>query len=69
MDISKDLIEICNKNAMEAGVQINFQQGIKHDYNRKKYGFITDWVFYSEDGKAKTDKLTYEGYRLVEDKR
>lgn len=41
----------------------------KHEYNRKKYGFITDWVFYSEDGRAKTDKLTYEGYRLVQDKR
>ena len=27
MDISKDLIEICTRNAMEAGVQINFQQG------------------------------------------
>ncbi|MBD0383748.1 hypothetical protein [Paenibacillus sedimenti] len=41
----------------------------KHEYNRKKYGFITDVVVYSEDGKAKTDKLTYKGYRLVEDKR
>ncbi|WP_379320282.1 DKNYY domain-containing protein [Paenibacillus puldeungensis] len=41
----------------------------KHEYNRKKYGFITDWVFYSEDGRAKTEKLKYEGYRLVEDNR
>jgi hypothetical protein len=41
----------------------------KHEYNRKKYGFITDGFFYSEDGKAKTDKLTYKGYRLIEDKR
>ncbi|WP_219834816.1 DKNYY domain-containing protein [Paenibacillus sp. R14(2021)] len=36
----------------------------RHAYNRKKYGFITDPVFYSEDGKAKTDQLTYSGYRL-----
>lgn len=41
----------------------------KLEYNRKRYPFITDWVFYSEQGKAKTDKLTYEGYRLVEDQR
>jgi len=27
MDISKDLVEICTRNAMEAGVQIEFQQG------------------------------------------
>ena len=27
MDISKDLVEICTRNAMEAGVQIDFQQG------------------------------------------
>jgi ubiquinone/menaquinone biosynthesis C-methylase UbiE len=27
IDISQDLIEICNKNATEAGVQIDFQQG------------------------------------------
>jgi ubiquinone/menaquinone biosynthesis C-methylase UbiE len=27
MDISKDLVEICIRNAMEAGVQIDFQQG------------------------------------------
>jgi ubiquinone/menaquinone biosynthesis C-methylase UbiE len=26
MDISKDLVEICRKNAMEAGVQIDFRQ-------------------------------------------
>jgi len=25
-------------------------------------------LIYSEDGKAKTDKLTYIGYKLVEDK-
>ncbi|MCL6604722.1 MAG: DKNYY domain-containing protein [Paenibacillus sp.] len=41
----------------------------KHEYNRKKYGFIAESVIYSEDGKAKTDNLTYEGYKLVEDKR
>ncbi|MFD2610826.1 DKNYY domain-containing protein [Paenibacillus gansuensis] len=41
---------------------------IKHEYNRKKYGFITESVIYSEEGKAKTDKLTYIGYKLVEDK-
>jgi hypothetical protein len=41
----------------------------KHEYDRKRYGSITDSVFYSEDGSAKTDKLTYKGYRLVEDKR
>ncbi|WP_312648949.1 DKNYY domain-containing protein [Aminipila sp.] len=40
-----------------------------HEYNHRIYGFITDRVFYSEEGKAKTDKLTYEGYKLVEDKR
>ncbi len=27
MDISKDLVEICKSNAIEAGVQVNFQQG------------------------------------------
>ena len=27
MDISKDLVEICTRNSIEAGVQINFQQG------------------------------------------
>jgi len=27
MDISKDLVEICTKNAKEAGAQIDFQQG------------------------------------------
>jgi ubiquinone/menaquinone biosynthesis C-methylase UbiE len=27
MDISKDLVEICKRNAREAGVQIDFQQG------------------------------------------
>jgi ubiquinone/menaquinone biosynthesis C-methylase UbiE len=27
MDISKDLVEICTRNAIEAGVQIEFQQG------------------------------------------
>jgi hypothetical protein len=41
----------------------------KHEYNLKKYGFITEWVFYSEDGKAKTDKYTYKGYKLVEGQR
>lgn len=41
----------------------------KHEYNRKKYGSVTDAVFYSEDGLAKTDNLTYKGYMLVEDLR
>lgn len=41
----------------------------RYEYNRKKYGYITDWIMYSEDGQAKTDKLTYKGYKLVEDKR
>ncbi|WEK54378.1 MAG: DKNYY domain-containing protein [Candidatus Cohnella colombiensis] len=41
----------------------------KHEYNRKKYGLITDAVLYSEDGKAKTDTLTYKGCKLIEDKR
>jgi ubiquinone/menaquinone biosynthesis C-methylase UbiE len=27
MDISRDLVEICTRNAIEAGVQIDFQQG------------------------------------------
>jgi ubiquinone/menaquinone biosynthesis C-methylase UbiE len=27
MDISKDLVEICTRNAIEAGVQVKFQQG------------------------------------------
>jgi len=36
--------------------------------NRKKYEFITESVIYSEDGKAKTDNLTYIGYKLVEEK-
>jgi len=27
MDLSKDLVEICTRNSIEAGVQINFQQG------------------------------------------
>lgn len=39
------------------------------EYNNKIYGFIDSAVIYSEQGKAKTEKLYYEGYRLVEDKR
>ncbi|HIW33012.1 MAG TPA: DKNYY domain-containing protein [Candidatus Paenibacillus intestinavium] len=35
--------------------------------NRKKYEFITESVIYSEDAKAKTEHLTYLGYKLVED--
>lgn len=38
-------------------------------YNNEKYGFVEDAVKYSEEGIAKTEKLVYEGYRLVEDKR
>ncbi|REE86535.1 DKNYY family protein [Paenibacillus taihuensis] len=36
-------------------------------YNRKKYAFITEGVIYSEDGAARTDTLTYAGYRLEPD--
>lgn len=39
------------------------------EYNKEKYGFIDGAVIYSEEGKAKTEKLVYEGYRLIEDKR
>lgn len=38
------------------------------EYNNEKYGFIDTAVIYSEQGKAKTEKLVYEGYRIVEDK-
>ncbi len=38
-------------------------------YNNEKYGFIDSGVLYSEQGKAKTEKLVYEGYRLVQDNR
>lgn len=37
------------------------------EYNNKKYGFIDTAVIYSEQGKAKTEKLIYEGYRIVEE--
>ena len=38
------------------------------EYNNEKYGFIDTAVIYSEQGKAKTEKLVYEGYRIVEGK-
>lgn len=38
------------------------------EYNNKKYGFIDTAVIYSEQGKAKTEKLIYEGYRIMEEK-
>ncbi|MBQ2326977.1 MAG: DKNYY domain-containing protein [Clostridia bacterium] len=37
------------------------------EYNKEKYGFIDSAVIYSEEGKAKTEKLVYEGYRVVEE--
>ncbi len=37
-------------------------------YNKEKYGFLEGTVIYSNDGKAKTENLYYEGYRLVEKK-
>ncbi len=39
------------------------------EYNNEKYGFVDNAVIYSEEGKAKTEKLVYEGYMLVEDNR
>ena len=36
------------------------------EYNNEKYGFIDTAVIYSEQGKAKTEKIIYEGYRIVE---
>ena len=36
------------------------------EYNKEKYGFIDTAVIYSEEGKAKTEALAYEGYRIVE---
>ena len=38
------------------------------EYNNKIYRFIDTAVIYSEQGKAKTEKLIYEGYRIVEEK-
>ncbi len=37
-------------------------------YNNETYGFIDGAVLYSDEGKAKTEKLVYEGYRIVEGK-
>lgn len=50
----------------DVGIHLSEYERSKREYNRKKYGFITEWVAYSEHGKARTDKLVYEGYRLVE---
>lgn len=38
-------------------------------YNKEKYGDIEGAILYSSEGKAKTDKLVYEGYMVVEDNR
>lgn len=38
-------------------------------YNKEKYGDIEGAILYSTEGKAKTDKLVYEGYMIVEDNR
>lgn len=37
------------------------------EYNKEKYSFIDSMVIYSEHGEAKTEKLVYEGYRLLKD--
>ena len=39
------------------------------EYNKEKYGDIEGAILYSTEGKAKTDKLVYEGYMIVEDNR
>ena len=49
------------------GTIINSEDVAK--YNNEKYGFVDGAVLYSDEGKAQTEKLFYEGYRLVEDKR
>ena len=49
------------------GTIINSEDVAK--YNNEKYGFVDGAVLYSDDGKCKTEKLYYEGYRFVEDKR
>ena len=49
------------------GTVINSEDIAK--YNNEKYDFVDDAVLYSDEGKAKTEKLIYEGYRIVEDKR
>jgi ubiquinone/menaquinone biosynthesis C-methylase UbiE len=42
MDISKDLVEICTRNAKEAGVKIDFQQGNVSNmpFNANTFNFI-----------------------------
>ncbi len=39
------------------------------NYNNEKYSFVKEAVIYSDEGRAKTEKLVYEGYMIVEDKR
>lgn len=42
MDISKDLVEICKRNAIDAGVQIDFRQGNVSDmpFQSNEFNFI-----------------------------
>jgi len=48
------------------GTAINPEDVAK--YNNEKYSFINSAVLYSDEGKAKTEKLVYEGYMIVEEK-
>lgn len=72
-DITKfEVIEgsgISHESSLESflGTIINSEDVAK--YNNEKYGFVDGAVLYSDGGKAKTENLFYEGYRLVEDKR
>ena len=72
-DVTKfEVIEgsgISHESSLESflGTIINSEDVAK--YNNEKYGFVDGAVLYSDEGKAKTEKLYYEGYRLVEDKR
>ena len=72
-DVSKfEVIEgggISHESPVETflGTVINSEDIAK--YNNEKYDFVDDAVLYSDEGKAKTEKLIYEGYRIVEDKR
>ncbi len=55
------------------GVDSFFESELNHiKYNEEKYGFIKNTdiniVIYSDEGKAKTNNLAYEGYMLTENK-